>query len=1212
MAGLSRPNRSSDKPYPRPAGRARLLGTTAIVGVIAALSASSAHATDIWTGATSLDWFNAGNWSGGVPTTGLFDPNVSIANNGVPNAPVVGSQGAFAPFLSIGNSFGAGSLSVLNGGTLHTQEVIVADYGAGAAVVSGTGSTWTIAGSLSIGLVGTGTVSVTNGGAVSAQSLLVGYFDTGSLIISGGGTVTAASVKVAQTSASTATLAIGGASGQAAVAPGTLNAPTVVFETGTGMLVFNHTSNSYTFAPTISGPGSVRVEAGTTILTAANSYSNGTFVAGGTLEVSGPNGGISSGNDMSVGTLAGSTGTFNLTNGGKVTDGNGLVGNLAGATGAANVSGAGSNWTSTTYLVVGNAGNGSLTVDNGGTVNSNVLSYIGFNSGTTGTVTVTGTGSLFHSGVSIAVGHQGTGSLLVSAGGVASAQNGFIGIFGTGDATVTGAGSAWNSILNFSLGANGQGTLTVANGGSVFVGETLSIAVNAGSVGTLNIGAASGQAAAAAGAITTPSVVFGAGTGKIVFNHTDTGYVFGADVSGTGSIRTEAGTTIFTGTSTYSGGTTIAGGTLQLGNGGIAGSITGDVTDNTTLAFNRSNAYGFGGIISGSGAVQQNGAGTTTLSAANTYGGGTFFNAGTLSVAANTNLGAGAGALNFNGGVLQVTGTAFTSTARTINWGVNGGGFDIADANNAFTVNQAIGSGGALSKLGAGSLVLTAANLYVGGTTIAAGTLQLGNGGTTGSITGDVTNNGILAFNRANAYQFDGTISGNGIVQQNRAGVTTLTAANTYRGGTMILAGTLQLGDGGTSGSIIGNVLDNATFAVNRSDTYSFAGQISGSGAFEQLGTGTTILTNANTYAGGTTIASGTLRVENNAALGSGAVTTTGSVLDYASGIALANPIQINSTHTQLQVLAGTATQGDVISEFNGPRPLEKIGAGSLVLAAINSYTGPTTVSGGTLDVPGSIASSSLISVGANAMLSGTGVVGSTTIANGGAFRPGNGTPGSSMTVSGNLALQSGVLYLVQVNATASSFANVSGGATLGGTVSATYASGSNLAKRYTILTAAAGIGGTFGSLANSNLPPNFTTSLSYDATHAYLNLSLNFTPPGAGAGLTGNQQSVGNALTGSFNANGGIPIAFGALSPAGLTQLSGEAATGTQQTTFQAMNLFMGVLLDPWLDGRDGNDLQGSASAFANDNDAGTGNASTSSAGKVRSRSESEAYAAI
>ena len=949
---MSRPNRSSDKPYPRPAGRARLLGTTAIVGVIAALSASSAHAND-WTGTVSSDWFTAGNWSGGVPTTA--DPNVSIANNGVPSSPVVGSQGAFAVILSIGNSFGAGSLYVLNGGTLHTQEVIVADYGAGAAVVSGTGSTWT-AGSLSIGLVGTGTVIVTNGGAVSAQSLLVGYFDTGSLIISGGGTVTATTVTLALSSSSTGTLAIGGASGQAAVAPGTLNASTVVFGAGTGTLLFNHASSNYVFAPTISGGGSVVADAGTTILTGTNSYTGGSTINGGTLSVA-------------------------------------ADANLGGAASA--------------------------------------LTFNG------GTLQVTGT-----------------------------------------------AFSTTARSLNWGV-----------NGGSFDI----------------------------------------------------------ADAANTFTVN------------------------QTLGSGG---------------------------------ALTKLGAGTLVLTSANAQT-QTVLLAGTVSVGAEANLGAAGGRLNFNGGTLQVTGTTFTSTARPISWDVGGGGFDIANANTVFTVNQAIVTGGALTKLGAGTLVLTANDDYAG-TTIAAGTLQLGSGGTTGAITRDIANNGTLAFNRSNPYQFDGVISGNGAIQQNGMGITTLTATNTYRGGTTITAGTLQLGNGGAGGSIIGNVLDNATFAVNRSDIYTFGGVISGSGAFQQLGTGTTILTNANTYAGGTTIAGGTLRVENHAALGSGAVTTTGSVLDYASGIALANPIQINSTHTQLQVLAGTATQGGVISEFNGPRPLEKIGAGSLVLAAINSYTGPTTVSGGTLDVPGSIASSSLISVGANAMLSGTGVVGSTTIANGGAFRPGNGTPGSSMTVSGNLALQSGALYLVQVNATASSFANVSGGATLGGTVSASYGNSGNLAKRYTILSAAGGIGGTFGSLANTNLPPNFTTSLSYDTTHAYLNLSLNFTPPGAEAGLTGNQQSVGNALTGSFNANGGIPIAFGALSPAGLTQLSGEAATGTQQTTFQAMNLFMGVLLDPWLDGRDGNDLQGSASAIANDNDAGTGNASTSSAGKVRSRSESEAYAAI
>jgi autotransporter-associated beta strand protein len=382
-------------------------------------------------------------------------------------------------------------------------------------------------------------------------------------------------------------------------------------------------------------------------------------------------------------------------------------------------------------------------------------------------------------------------------------------------------------------------------------------------------------------------------------------------------------------------------------------------------------------------------------------------------------------------------------------------------------------------------------------------------------------------------------------------------------------------------------------------------------GTFQQLGTGTTILTNANTYAGGTTIAGGTLRVENNAALGTGAVTTTGSVLDYANGISLANPIQINSIHTQLQVLAGSATQAGIISELNGPRPLEKIGAGSLVLTAVNTYTGPTTVTGGTLDVAGSIASSSLTSVSANATLSGTGRVGNTTIANGGAFLPGNGTLGSSMAVSGNLAFQSGAVYLVQVNSTVASFASVSGSATLNGTVSTTYANGTNLAKRYTILSAAGGISGTFVGLANTNLPSSFSTALSYDATHAYLDLTLTFTPsgPGSNTGPTGNQQTVANGLIGYFNANGGIPMEFSALTPAGLTQVSGEAATGTQQTTFQAMDQFMGVLLDPFVAGRDDPVSSGGAPQFAAENDNSSAYAAN---GKARSKSERDAYGAI
>ena len=77
----------------------------------------------------------------------------------------------------------------------------------------------------------------------------------------------------------------------------------------------------------------------------------------------------------------------------------------------------------------------------------------------------------------------------------------------------------------------------------------------------------------------------------------------------------------------------------------------------------------------------------------------------------------------------------------------------------------------------------------------------------------------------------------------------------------------------------------------------------------------------------------------------------------------------------------------------------------------------------------------------------------------------------------------------------------------------------------------------------------------------------LNFSPPPAG--LNGNQQNVANALINFFNTTGGIPLVFGALTPAGLTQVSGEIATGSQQTTFNAMNQFMGLMTDPFIAGR-------------------------------------------
>jgi len=113
-------------------------------------------------------------------------------------------------------------------------------------------------------------------------------------------------------------------------------------------------------------------------------------------------------------------------------------------------------------------------------------------------------------------------------------------------------------------------------------------------------------------------------------------------------------------------------------------------------------------------------------------------------------------------------------------------------------------------------------------------------------------------------------------------------------------------------------------------------------------------------------------------------------------------------------------------------------------------------------------------------------------------------------------------------------------------------------------------------------LPSGFKTSLSYDAGHAYLNLALAFVAPPT-SGLSHNQSNVGNALINFFNSNGGIPLVYGGLSAAGLTQASGETATGTQQTTFNAMTQFMGVMTDPFGTGRgDPVSASGNASSFA------------------------------
>ena len=123
--------------------------------------------------------------------------------------------------------------------------------------------------------------------------------------------------------------------------------------------------------------------------------------------------------------------------------------------------------------------------------------------------------------------------------------------------TVTGAGSTWSNVFGVNIGNRGTGTLTIADGGIVAAGPVV-IANNAGSIGTLNIGAGAGDPAAAPGTLTASRIVFGAGTGTINFNHTSANYVFAPAISGNGTVNVLAGTTIFTGANTYTGATAVA------------------------------------------------------------------------------------------------------------------------------------------------------------------------------------------------------------------------------------------------------------------------------------------------------------------------------------------------------------------------------------------------------------------------------------------------------------------------------------------------------------------------------------------------------------------------------------------------------------------------------------------------------------------------------
>lgn len=438
------------------------------------------------------------------------------------------------------------------------------------------------------------------------------------------------------------------------------------------------------------------------------------------------------------------------------------------------------------------------------------------------------------------------------------------------------------------------------------------------------------------------------------------------------------------------------------------------------------------GTLSGTGGLNQVGNGFLELSGANTYSGGTTLTSGTLLVGSDANLGDASGTLTFNGGTLQNTGAFTTGRATTLN---AAGGTFLANMN--LVMNGPISGTGRLTKTGAATLTLTGANNYTGGTTISAGTLQVGNGGTSGSIAGNITNNGVLAFSRSDASIFGGAASGTGSLDQRGTGTTVLSGANTYTGGTTISAGTLQIGNGGTAGSILGNVADNGILAFNRSDGVTFGGIVSGGGSLEQRGAGTLTLTGANSYTGGTTLAGGTLSVASDGNLGatSGQLTFSGGTLLNTAAFTTGRTVALNAPGGTFQTNANLVASGPI----GGVGRLTKTGASTLTLTGADTYTGGTTIGAGTLQIgnggtSGSIVgdvidNGALVFDRSDAVIFGGGISGS-----GGITKQ----QASALTLTGNSAAFAGTTSIVDgtlvVNGALGGTLNVLSGGRLQGT----------------------------------------------------------------------------------------------------------------------------------------------------------------------------------
>jgi autotransporter-associated beta strand protein len=380
----------------------------------------------------------------------------------------------------------------------------------------------------------------------------------------------------------------------------------------------------------------------------------------------------------------------------------------------------------------------------------------------------------------------------------------------------------------------------------------------------------------------------------------------------------------------------------------------------------------------------------------------------------------------------------------------------------------------------------------------------------------------------------------------------------------------------------LGGVIDT------NGNTLIISGPVVGGSPLTKAGVGTLALTGANpSFSGTLNVEAGTVSAGAPTALGFSAVI-----------VGTAGTVALNGFNHTLRSLAGngavtlgaaalTVGIDNSSSEFfgviSGTGSLTKAGTGTLTLAGNNTYTGTTTVDGGTLLVNGSIVSP--VTVNAGGTLGGNGQHGHVTL-NGGTLAPGNSI--GTITMQGNLTFGPGSVYAAEVHQTVVDRTNVAGAAALAGTVQATALGGSFQTRTYTILNAAGGVTGTFDNIVGTDLTTAMRNPrLSYDANNVFMTLDRSVLTHQLPVGARANPRAVAAAIDNVVAAGVTPPPTWeplaalsGAALSGALTQLSGEVATGVQQAGVRAVDLFLGVMLNPFLHGR--GEAQAPALAFA------------------------------